>query len=93
MFYNCQNLVTAPELPATTLGNGCYGYMFNTCVNLTSIRVAFTSWGSNNSQYTLGWTENAGGYVDNPVFYCPSALDATNIGNNGIPSHWTVVRI
>ena len=93
MFYNCQNLVTAPELPATTLADNCYGAMFNTCVNLTSIRVAFTSWGSNNNQYTNYWMENAGGYVDNPVFYCPSALDATNIGNNGIPTGWTVERI
>jgi len=93
MFYNCQNLVKAPELPATTLGNGCYAYMFNTCVNLTEVKVAFTSWGTDNNQYTASWMENAGGYVDHPVFKCPSGLDANNIGNNGIPSHWTVERI
>ena len=29
MFYGCTSLTTAPELPATTLDNGCYYYMFH----------------------------------------------------------------
>ena len=37
MFYNCKNLVEVPELPATTLANNCYSYMFSRCGNLTSI--------------------------------------------------------
>lgn len=36
MFYNCTNLITAPELPATTLSNNCYQYMFYGCSNLTT---------------------------------------------------------
>ena len=34
MFYNCTNLITAPELPATTLARYCYQGMFNGCSSL-----------------------------------------------------------
>jgi hypothetical protein len=36
MFENCTSLVTAPELPATTLANYCYQYMFSGCTSLTT---------------------------------------------------------
>ena len=36
MFSNCQNLTSAPELPATTLAEGCYMGMFNGSTSLTS---------------------------------------------------------
>lgn len=36
MFFNCTNLTTAPELPATTLTAYCYRNMFNGCTNLTT---------------------------------------------------------
>lgn len=36
LFIGCQSLVTAPELPATTLTEYCYYYMFNGCSNLQS---------------------------------------------------------
>ena len=36
MFNNCTGLITAPELPATTLADACYRYMFNGCTNLTT---------------------------------------------------------
>ena len=32
----CPGLTTAPELPATTLANNCYEYMFFGCTNLTT---------------------------------------------------------
>ena len=35
MFYNCKNLVEAPELPAETLQDYCYSNMFNGCTKLT----------------------------------------------------------
>lgn len=35
-FYGCTNLVTPPELPATTLANACYTQMFSNCSSLTS---------------------------------------------------------
>lgn len=36
MFYDCENLVNAPELPATTLVEGCYKRMFGNCDSLTT---------------------------------------------------------
>jgi hypothetical protein len=36
MFYYCTSLTTAPELPATTLAEGCYIYMFSGCTSLTA---------------------------------------------------------
>ena len=36
MFQGCTSLTTAPELPATTLANGCYSYMFRQCTSLTT---------------------------------------------------------
>ena len=35
MFYNCSSLTKAPELPATTLAENCYGSMFQYCTALT----------------------------------------------------------
>lgn len=34
LFQNCSSLITAPELPATTLSASCYGFMFHSCSNL-----------------------------------------------------------
>jgi hypothetical protein len=36
MFNGCSSLTTAPELPATTLAEGCYANMFQYCTSLTS---------------------------------------------------------
>ena len=36
IFLGCTNLITAPELPATTLANNCYGAMFRECSSLTT---------------------------------------------------------
>ena len=36
LFMNCTSLTSAPELPATTLADNCYSYMFNGCTSLTS---------------------------------------------------------
>ena len=36
MFYGCKSLLTAPELPATKLGNYCYQYMFYDCTSLVN---------------------------------------------------------
>ena len=36
MFYGCESLTTAPELPATTLADYCYGNMFYGCKSLTT---------------------------------------------------------
>ena len=36
MFDGCTSLISAPELPATTLAEWCYAYMFQNCTSLTS---------------------------------------------------------
>lgn len=36
LFQGCASLTTAPELPATTLANGCYTNMFRECTSLTT---------------------------------------------------------
>ena len=36
LFSGCTQLITAPELPATSLSPQCYKYMFNGCTNLQS---------------------------------------------------------
>ena len=36
LFENCTLLTSAPELPATTLADGCYQDMFNGCTSLTT---------------------------------------------------------
>lgn len=36
LFYDCTNLISAPELPAITLSESCYASMFYGCINLKS---------------------------------------------------------
>ena len=36
LFFNCNALTSAPQLPATTLASKCYSYMFSGCTNLKS---------------------------------------------------------
>ena len=36
LFYKCTSLITAPELPSTTLRMSCYSSMFGQCVSLTT---------------------------------------------------------
>ena len=36
MFKNCTSLISAPELPATTLADSCYNSMFSGCTSLTT---------------------------------------------------------
>ena len=42
MFSKCTSLTQAPELPATTLVDGCYYYMFNGCSKLNYVKAMFT---------------------------------------------------
>ena len=36
LFYQCENLTTAPELPAKALAENCYQNMFRECISLTA---------------------------------------------------------
>ena len=39
LFYNCYNLIQAPDLPATTLANNCYEDMFKACISIVTAPV------------------------------------------------------
>lgn len=36
LFYNCAQMIKAPDLPSTTLANSCYAGMFYNCTSLTT---------------------------------------------------------
>ena len=84
MFRHCTSLTKAPELPATTLVDCCYAYMFNGCSNLAYIKVALTNWG--NELTTFFWVENV---AKNGTFICPEELRLI-YDDNFIPGGWDV---
>ena len=101
MFRGCSNLVTPPEIMATSLSdgsgntqNGSLAYMFYGCSKLNTIKVHFTSWNSGNC--TRDWTY---GTKSSGTFYKPSSLPSTKntSGNTSnphyIPYNWTVTNI
>ena len=84
MFKGCTSLVTAPELPATTLVSSCYNQMFFACTKLNYVKAMFTT---TPGAYTKNWlanVANTGTFVKN----ASATWDVT--GANGIPSGWTV---
>lgn len=87
LFMGCEALTSAPDLPATILGNGCYTGMFYGCTNLKSISVGFTGWYS--GYYTGYWVCGVG---VGGTFTCPKELVANEVrvGDDGIPFGWTV---
>lgn len=85
MFYNCTNLVNAPELPATTLAEACYSQMFYNCTKLNYIKMLATDISA--TDCLACWVEgvsSTGTFVKNK--------DATwdVVGVSGIPEGWTV---
>lgn len=85
MFDNCTSLTTAPELPATTLERNCYYYMFNGCSKLNYIKAMFITTPS--SSYTFYWVR---GVASTGRFIRNSKATWSVIGDNGIPSGWSV---
>jgi hypothetical protein len=87
MFYGCTSLVTAPELPATTLANGCYQSMFGGCSKLNYIKMLATNISA--SSCLSNWVSivsSTGTFVKNP------AMTSLPNGTSGIPNGWTVVN-
>lgn len=93
MFEYCSELISAPELPASTLAPYCYYFTFYGCSSLKYIKVGFTAWpdmsSSSASDYnaTFGWTQltvNTTG-----TFVCPSSLpqNFNASGNNSLGSN------
>ena len=94
MFYDCTNLVNAPELPATTLAEGCYLNMFYDCTKLNYIKMLATGTFVKSKDATWdvrgvngipeGWTvktdgEEEGGKIINTGRIKPTLLQAAYI--------------
>ena len=88
---------TAPDLPATTLVNECYRFMFNSCSNLNYIKCLAEN--PNRGSFTPNWV--AGGVPSSGGTFIKSSLTTVNSGTNltqwlkgnngnGIPNNWTV---
>ena len=88
---------TAPDLPATTLVNECYRFMFNSCSNLSYIKCLAEN--PNKGIFTPNWV--AGGVPSSGGTFIKSSLTTVNSGTNltqwlqgnngnGIPNNWTV---
>lgn len=80
MFYGCTSLVTAPELPATTLADYCYSGMFCNC---TSLNLYSTPTGN----ATYAWTAPSTDYTD--IMFYNASLDGETFPNSGNPIEGT----
>ena len=85
MFSGCTGLTSAPELPATTLAPNCYYSMFKGCTNLSLIKVHFTAWRAQ----TTNWVSEVS---RTGTIYKPTALPE-EYGTSKIPTGWAVVNI
>ena len=83
MFYNCSSLISATELPATTLANYCYQNMFYNCTNLNYIKCLATNISATNCIYNwVNGVTSTGTFIKNP--------NMTSWPTSSIPSGWTV---
>ena len=85
MFRDCTSLTTAPELPATTLVDYCYYYMFFGCSKLNYIKAMFTTTPS--STYTYSWVN---GVASTGKFIKNKNATWNVTGVDGIPSGWSI---
>ena len=61
LFKNCAVLTSAPELPATTLAEGCYSSMFAECTKLSTVTMLAPSDKIKNTSSSLTlWLDEAG---------------------------------
>ena len=86
MFSGCYSLTTSPALPATTLADYCYRYMFSGCSKLNYIKMLATNISASNC--LTGWVTNV---ASTGTFVKNSAMTTLPTGIDGIPSGWTVV--
>lgn len=90
-FQGCTSLTAAPHLPATTLADACYAYLFTNCSALASISTAQTDFG-NSISACYDWVR---GVASSGTFTCPSALGTSatiSRGSSSCPNNWTVVN-
>jgi hypothetical protein len=85
MFDGCSSLTTAPELPATTLAEDCYNYMFTGCTSLNYIKCLATDISAGGCTYN--WVRDV---ASSGTFVKNASMSSWTTGNNGIPTNWTV---
>ena len=84
LFKDCSALTQAPDLPVTTLTQGCYSKMFSGCSKLNYVKALFTDISAQDCLTDwLSGVSATGTFVKNP--------EATYTKTQaGIPSGWTV---
>lgn len=93
LFSFCK-IISAPKLPATTLANSCYLYMFYGCTPLKEIYC--------NARYFSGttvitgtidtyWLQNVPNTTACIFHNNPAWSGSTSRGTNTIPSNWQIV--
>lgn len=82
MFDGCTSLTSA-ALPATTVGNGCYRYIFHNCSNLNEITLGY--FGNFDSAFDH-WVDGVA--ASGTLYY--NGTDTTT-GTSAIPTGWTVI--
>lgn len=85
LFSGDSYLVTPPELPATTLKQGCYAYMFRNCSSLNYIKCLATDISA--TDCTSNWLSG----VSSTGSFVKDANTTWPTGTSGIPTGWTVV--
>lgn len=91
MFYGCRSLTDAPVLPASTLVTNCYKNMFNSGIGQMSLNyIKCLATDISASGCTEGWTQYASYYQPTGLFIKSINSSSWEIGENGIPSGWTV---
>ena len=85
VFNSSYGLVSAPDLPATTLVTGCYREMFNGCASLKFIKMGAIDISAKNC--LLNWTE---GVASEGTFIKNEKAEWSIRGYDGIPFNWTV---
>lgn len=84
MFYGCENLTAAPELPAKTLEKGCYSRIFYNCKKLSRITMLATDVSAESCLSDWVW-----GVASTGTFTKSKEMASSTIGYY-IPTGWTV---
>jgi hypothetical protein len=87
MFNGCVSLVSAPQLPATTLTESCYYYMFNGCTSLNSVTIYANDVSARNC--LSDWLSNV---ASTGTFHNLGNASYTKNSTSGIPKGWTIVK-
>ena len=86
--FQATGITTSPDLPALTLENYCYHYMFRNCSSLNRVKALFTTTPS--SSFTYNWLSNV---ASTGTFIKNANATWTTTGANGIPTGWTVETV